>query len=227
MGDYTLVCDDIEFLDMKSSKELPLENYIGPILTDGLFKNQDKQRDYDIEKHLKRSGKFILLSMGSRTDKEIFLKILHALNKTYYNVIAVYTSVLKEEDLPVVNDNILLKKFVPSMTKLNKIVDLVIIHGGRGTVYTAAYSGKPVIGIPNIHEQQFNLDCLVRHRMAIRLSKKYFNEKKFLKAVEKIFTNYDFYLKNAQMLSNKLPKHEGDINAAKKIVEILKKEGIT
>ena len=133
-------------------------------------------------------------------------------------------SVLKEEDLPDVNDNILLKKFVPSMAKLNKLVDLAIIHGGKATVYTAAYSGKPVIGFPMQFEQHFNLELLVKHGMARIESRKYFKEQKLLNAIKEMFDNYDTYLKNAQMLSFKLPKPEGDINAAKMILKILKQE---
>lgn len=92
--------------------------------------------------------------------------------------------------------------------------------GGRGTAYTAAYSGKPVIDITNITEQQYNLDCLILN-MAIRLSKKYIRKIDFINAIEKIFTNYDIYLQNARNLANKLPKPEGNINAACRLVEFL------
>ena len=92
------------------------------------------------------------------------MRSLKALNQTDYNVIATYTSILNEEELPKLNDNILLKKFIPNIAKLNQMVDLAIIHGGRGTVYTAAYSGKPAIGIPLHSEQQHNLDNLAQKR---------------------------------------------------------------
>jgi UDP:flavonoid glycosyltransferase YjiC (YdhE family) len=100
------------------------------------------------------------------------------------------------------------------------MVDLAIIHGGQGTVYTAAYAGKPVIGFPMQSEQHLNLEKMVGHGVGLMLSKKYFKEESLLKAISKIFDNYDFYLKNAQALANKLPKPEGDKNAARRIVEI-------
>ncbi len=221
LGDYTLLCDDINLLGLKPTKEIPLENYIGPILTDDLFQDQKTQKDDYIKKHLQKPGKSILITMGSQGNKEIFKKIINLLNQTNYKVFALYTSILKEQELPKVNDNILFIKYVPSVSDLNKKVDLVIIHGGRGTTYTAAYSGKPVIGIPNIHEQQSNIDCLVRNGIAIKLSKKFFNEKMFINSVEHIFTNYDFYLKNAKNLADKLPKPEGDKNAAEMIIKFL------
>lgn len=219
MGEYTFAVDDIEFLGLKPTKDFPAENYVGPVLSDDLFKKEAEQDD-KIENHLKRPGRSILISLGSDYPKELFLRFLKILDHTEYNVIAVYTTNLKEDELPEVNDNILLKKFVPSIARLNKLVDLAIIHGGLGTVYTAVYAGKPVIGIPNVDEQQFNLDCLVRHGTAIRLSKKYFKERDLLNAIEEIFNKYDTYLENAQRLSLKLPKPEGEKNIAKKLLEI-------
>ena len=228
LGDHTLICDDMEFLGVKPTKEFPLENYVGPILPDDWYISREKKLDFDIERHLKRPGRHILLTMGSSVKwKEIFLKILKILNETEYNFIATYTTILNETELPNLNDNILLKKFIPNITSLNNRIDLAIIHGGRGTVYTAAYSGKPAIGIPLHSEQQYNLDNLVRNGSAIRISKKFFKERDLLNAVEKIFNNYDFYLHNAQNLANKLPKPEGAGRAAQRIVEILEKEGLT
>ena len=69
-------------------------------------------------------------------------------------------------------------------------------------------------------EQQHNIDNLVRHGTAIRLSRENFKEKKLLKAIQEIFDNYDEYLKNAQLLKKKLKESNGAENAAKRIVDI-------
>jgi UDP:flavonoid glycosyltransferase YjiC (YdhE family) len=162
--------------------------------------------------------------MGSSGDKPLFLKILQTLNKTPYKVIVAYANILKENEIPRLNANILLKKFVPSISQLHVMVDLNIIHGGQGTVYTAAYGGKPVIGFPMQFEQHLNLEKIVGHGAGLMLSKKYFKEETLLKAINKIFDNYDQYLRNAQLLAKKLPKPEGDKNAARRIVEIVTKQ---
>jgi hypothetical protein len=220
LGDYTLLCDDMKFLGIKPTKEYPEKNYMGPILADDLFKIKNKE-DVEIEKHLDKPGRSILLTMGSSNImKGIFLEILKILNQTNYNVIATYMNILTEDELPKLSDNILLKKFIPNITALNRKVDLAIIHGGRGTVYNAAYSGKPAIGIPLNGEQQYNLENLARHGAALRLSKTFFKKEKLLKAIEDIFDNYDMYLKNAKDLAQKLPRSEGDKNAAHRILEI-------
>ena len=222
LGNYTLLCDDINFLGLKPTKDYPEKNYIGPILSDDLFKKNIKKDD-QIENHFKRSGKTILLSMGSSfIMKDIFLEVLKILNQTDYNVIATYTSLLEEKEIPNLNENILMKKFIPNIGDINKRVDLAIIHGGRGTVYNSAYSGKPAIGIPLNGEQQYFLDNLVRHGTCIRLSKTNFKKVKLLNTINEIFENYDKYLKNAQALIKKLPKAEGDINAVLRLHEIVR-----
>jgi len=219
-GDYTLVADDMELLDVAPTKEFPAGNFVGPILM-GNPLGDDKNFDPAVEQHIKRPGRSILLTMGSSPLwKDIFLRSLNALNQTDYNVIATYTTILDENELPKLNDNILLKKFIPNIAKLNQMVDLAIIHGGRGTVYPTAYSGKPAIGIALHSEQQHNLDNLIRKGMVVRLSRKYFDEKKLLKTIDQIFDNYDGYLKNAKAVKDKLPPPNGAEKAAKRILEI-------
>lgn len=107
------------------------------------------------------------------------------------------------------------------MIRLNKLVDLAIIHGGKATVYTSAYSGKPVIGFPMQFEQHRNIESLLKHGVGCIGTRKYFKEKAFLEAIKDIFDNYETYLKNAQKLAKKLPKPNGDKNAADKLFEII------
>jgi len=222
-GDYNLYTDFLELLQLSESEINPSEFYIGPIFLDELFNKTltTEQSDDTIKQHLQKPGKSILFSLGSSGTKEFFIKVLASLNKTNYNVIAVYSSVLSEDELPVVNDNIILKKFVPSIKELNHSVDLAILHGGQGTVYTAAYSGKPVIGFPMQFEQHLNLELLVKHGTARIESRRYFNEKLFLKTIEDVFDNYAVYLKNSQALARILPKPEGDKNAAEILLNII------
>jgi len=225
-GDYTLYTDFLELLKLPNLEKNLQEFYIGPIFMDELFKMtfSNELLDDEIKKHLHKPGRSILFSLGSSGTKELFLKVINALNKTNYNVIAVYSSILSEDDLPVVNDNIILKKFVPSIKEINRNVNLAIIHGGQGTVYTAAYAGKPVIGIPMQFEQHLNLEILIKHGTACIESRRYFKEKFFLKTIEDIFDNYNIYLKKAQKLASQLPRAEGDKNAVEILLKITKHE---
>ena len=228
-GDVTLITNFLEFINIfPNQQQFPTEDYVGIILLEEIFKKnfsekQTKTANQEIFNHLKGSQKSILFSMGSSGDKKLFLKILDELNHTSYRVIAVYTNILKDLELPILNENILLKKYVPSLAQLHRMVDLSIIHGGQGTVYTAAYSGKPIIGYPMQFEQHLNLEKIVGHGAGLILSKKFFDGKKLLGSIENIFDNYTYFLKNAQALARKLPVPEGDKNAAIRISQIVLK----
>jgi len=221
-GDYTFICDDINFLGIKPTKEFPMKNFVGPI-SGGLLEKQKDTLEEDIKNHLNRPGRSILLMMGNTRDKKLYLNILEALSQTAHNVIAVYTTI-EEDKLPVVKENILMKKFIKSPKLVNRMVDLAIIHGGRGTVYTAAYSGKPIIGIPMFSEHQFNIDNIVNKGAGLRLSKRFFKQKDLLNAINTIFNDYETYLKNAQNLSEKLTKIPGEEIATQRLFEIIQEK---
>ncbi|MBN2602547.1 MAG: hypothetical protein JXA91_00240 [Candidatus Thermoplasmatota archaeon] len=222
-GDYTFYSDFLELIQLPKSEIRPNEYFIGPIFLDELFQKKDKNDSTSVilEKHFKKMDKTILLSLGSSGTKELFEDILKALSKTNYGVIAVYASIFSDNNLPKIKDNILLTKFVPSIKDLNKKVDLAILHGGQGTVYTAAYAGKPVIGFPMQFEQHLNLEMLVKHGMASIASRKFFDEKLFLDTLNKMFEKYDKFLSNAQKLSISLPEPKGDYNAVELIIKII------
>ena len=227
-GDHTLLCDDINFLGVKPTNKFPVENFIGPVSV-SISDEKENELENDIKKHLERPGRSILFIIGSASSdidspiSKIFLNILEKLNQTDFNVIVVCGKIPLEK-LPKTNDNILIKQLIKSPQIVNKMVDLAIIHGGRGTVYNAAYSGKPSIGIPFFIEQQYNIDCLVRNKVGLKISGKYFNPEKLLKAINTIFENYDIYLKNATEFSKKLSGITGEEKAVERIIEIVDKE---
>jgi UDP:flavonoid glycosyltransferase YjiC (YdhE family) len=72
------------------------------------------------------------------------------------------------------------------LLKISPMADISVIHGGIGTVMTAALAGKPVVGVGMQPEQDANLDCLVRKGCAIRISKGTANARKILAAVDKL-----------------------------------------
>jgi len=221
IGDHTLVCDDINFLGVKPSEDFPSKNYIGPIISgDSKGEQKNKIDDADIENHLKRPGKFIVLVMGSAYKyRNLLLRIVETLSKTEYNVIAVYKDIKNSDLINKTNENILFKEFIP-LDKVLKKVDLAITHGGRGTIYTVAYSGKPAICIPQIIEHQYNIDNLVRAGAGIRLPKKNFDSEKLLNAIDTIFDNYNTFLQNSQNLSKRLTAESGEKKAVQRLIEI-------
>jgi len=219
-GDYTLVCDDINFLGIQPTKDFPLENFIGPIVPRASEDPSKSRLDTDIERHLRRPGRSIVVVMGSEYNyRGLFPELVEALNATPYNVIIVNRNIKNSGLMAKANDNILFKEFVPLAALLQKI-DLAITHGGRGTIYTVAYSGKPAICVPVIVEHQFYIDCLVRAGAGIRLSKKALYSQKILTTIQTMCDHYPDFLRNAQQLSKKLTKESGETNAVRRLLEI-------
>jgi UDP:flavonoid glycosyltransferase YjiC (YdhE family) len=220
LGDHTLICDDINFLGIQPTKDFPLKNFIGPIVPRASDDSQKNKVEADIEQHLQRPGRSMVIVMGSEYNyRTLFPEIVKTLNATTYTVIVVHRDFKKSGLMTKVNDNILFKEFVPLATILQK-VDLAVIHGGRSTIYTIAYSGKPAICVPIIAEHQFYIDCLVRAGAGIRLSKRELDAKKILTAIQTIFDNYPMFLQNAQKLSKKLTTEPGEKKAVQRLLEI-------
>jgi UDP:flavonoid glycosyltransferase YjiC (YdhE family) len=211
MGDYTLASDVREALEIPAEDDLCEEDYIGPLLANLRIPLTEKSRA-----HLERPGRSIYFAMGSSGNKGLYLRALLALARTRYNVVAAYTTILREEELPSVGENVLLEKFVPAEI-VNKLADLAVLHGGQGTFYTAAYSGRPVVGIPMQPEQQYNIDILVRSGSAIRLSKRHFREETLLRAIETILADYERYRASAEDLAQRLPMVDGAQRGAERI----------
>ena len=42
-------------------------------------------------------------------------------------------------------------------SQLCRLADVVVCHGGNGTIYQALSQGTPVVGIPEFHDQEFNM----------------------------------------------------------------------
>ena len=72
---------------------------------------------------------------------------------------------------------------------LNSAVDVVIIHGGQGTVQTAMVSGTPIVGLALQAEQQYNLDYACKNRGAgIRISIRDWKAKNIKRALRKVLS---------------------------------------
>ena len=70
-------------------------------------------------------------------------------------------------------------------------------------------------------EQHLNLEKMVGHGAGIMLSRHHFRDHEFVRTIEEIFANYDRYYQKAQQLMKTLPPPKGDVNATKRILELL------
>jgi len=141
-GDYNIICDDEE---MFPQKMMP-ENYkiIGP-----LYYRSDK-KEPEIEEIIVNGKLNILANVGSSGD----LKLFSFLKNDYfqnYNII-----VTGEKNNKLLGKNIFNYKFINNSAILDKI-DLVLSHGGNGTIYQSLAYGVPLICATSIFEQEWNV----------------------------------------------------------------------
>ena len=160
-GDITLVAEPPEF----SGAKLPPRHYFtGPLIPQDEFTMPPELSGIPRDKPL------IYLAMGSSGTPEIVAKIVESFEGKPYRVIAPVRFQLGRVPGVHVSANVLVTDWVPAL-EANKMADLAVIHGGIGTVMTAALAGKPVVGIGMQMEQVANLACLERLGFAIRVSK--------------------------------------------------------
>ena len=102
--------------------------------------------------------------------------------------------------------------------QVNKMVDISVIHGGIGTVMTAAYAGKPVVGVGMQPEQDANIACLVRKGFAIRVPKSKDPSKKVQEAI-RLLLHDEGAKKKAEEFSRIMEKWDGPRMAADLLFE--------
>jgi UDP:flavonoid glycosyltransferase YjiC (YdhE family) len=160
-GDITLVAEPLGF---SGAKLPPNHFFIGPLVP------QDEFALPEAIRNIPRDRPLIYFAMGSSGTPEIVARIIESFEDKPYRVIAPVKFQLEQAPVAHVPSNVLVTDWVPA-SEVNKMADLAVIHGGIGTVMTAALAGKPVVGVGMQMEQVANLACLVRLGFAIRVPK--------------------------------------------------------
>ena len=175
-GDITLVAEPPEFTGIK----LPSNHYfIGPLVPHEEFPMPQGFTDVPKDKPL------IYFAMGSSGTPRIVAKIVESFEGKPYHVIAPVEFQLAKVQGVRVPTNVTVTDWVPALT-VNKMADLTVIHGGIGTVMTAALAGKPVVGVGMQMEQVANLAALERLGFAIRVPKSRDPSAKVQDAIQKL-----------------------------------------
>jgi UDP:flavonoid glycosyltransferase YjiC (YdhE family) len=150
--DITMVAEPSEFTGVK----LPSNYYYtGPLIARQNFPIPDEVKNIPHDKPI------IYFAMSSSGTLEIFARIVESFEGKPYRVIAPLKNHLDKEPGVRIPSNVLVTDWLPAH-EVNKLADLSLIHGGIGTVMTAASAGKPVVGVGMQPEQAANLACLVR-----------------------------------------------------------------
>jgi UDP:flavonoid glycosyltransferase YjiC (YdhE family) len=207
-GDITLVAEPAEFSGVK----LPLNHFfIGPLVPQNEFQMPDEIKTIPKDKPL------IYFAMGSSGTPEIVAKIVEGFADKPYRVIAPVTFQLALVPSVRIPPNVIVTDWVPALP-VNQMADLTVIHGGIGTVLTAAMAGKPVVGVGMQMEQVANLACLERLGFAIRVPKSKDPSRKILAAIDKLLHDERAKTRAADF-ANVIAKWDGPNRAAEILLE--------
>ncbi len=141
-GNRNVICDLPEIFPQKNLPEI--FHFIGP-----LFYENDMRGSPILEK-LNSNKKTILLTMGSSREWEHF-KYLNRDEFSKYNIVVV------GDNNSVMHASFLLKTLFVNFEEVLPRVDLMICHGGNGTLYHALKNRVPVLCHESHLEQTWNV----------------------------------------------------------------------
>ncbi|MDY6148335.1 MAG: glycosyltransferase [Porphyromonas sp.] len=221
--------------DLFLVNDLPIfyqtERYDSNVIFTGPVYAQEKQeeiKDKEILKILDNTNtrKKFFCTLGTSGSKQELLEIVKMFNSPWgmkcSGIILSPPSIcpLEESRGLLNNENIYVTdKFVPAKA-ISKRVDLVICHGGQGTLQTAITSAIPLIGVATQPEQKINLEHLEAFGSAIQIPMRKWNCKTLEKKSKKVLKHYPRYKQNAEILC----RQYNETNAKKIIGEQIWKE---
>lgn len=209
-GGVTLLADLPEFMPTKESMP-PSFRYVGPIVWDADLPNPAWLDRID------RSRPTLYFTMGSTGDARFFREAVRLFGNTEYQVL-ITTGGLA--DLGAVPDNVFVEQYAPGRA-LMSVSDVVVSHGGNGTVYQALSCGVPVIGFPTIFDQEINMQRLCALGAGIRLWRGQYQADAFKRTIEEVLGNSG-YRARCQKLSRRIAHMDGPRRAALHIDHLLR-----
>lgn len=222
-SDLTMVNDLNDFYEGLTFPE----NYkvVGPLYAPA---EGSGEIDPEIKNLFNKSNKNlkIFCTMGSSGSKELLLEAIKGIlsgGSSWNAVILAPPEVCpldEARELVKNHPNIYITdKFVPAPI-VNSMADVVISHGGQGTVQTAVASGTPIVGVAMQPEQQINLDNVAMKNGSIRIPKHRWKADNIKAAVDKIASDPD-YRNNILKLRKSLLNTDGKANSGKTVWDFI------
>jgi len=206
--DLTLLADVPEYFP---TRNLPNDyHYIGPLT----FK-QGKDAKPSWWPPAKNGLPLVYITMGT-TGVRSFFEILYSMC-TSAEMIFVITTGEQTKNMQSLDGKIYIEDFIDG-DLIMEACDLVVCHGGNGTIYQALQHGKPIIGIPTIPDQKFNMRRVEILGLGKTLSWNDFsrNPGSLLNLIRTVLNDRSFF-QNAAQFSKIL----GRCNAAKSSADII------
>lgn len=193
-GDYNLLAEPDDFCEIDVPESF---HFIGPLIA--RLDRPIPQEVLDIP----RDRPLVYFAMGSSGQGEVIKDIIEGFEGCPFNVVSPVKSKIKGLDVKV-PPNVTVTEWLPAH-RVNPMADISVIHGGIGTTMTAAISGKPVVGVGMMTEQEANIDCLVRKGFAIRIRKNRLNPESLNRAILSLLNDKEAG-KRAEKYGNSMEK---------------------
>lgn len=168
---------------------------VGPLFSPG---DNDSEVDSNILRVFSKSETRpkVFCTMGSSGTKQQLLEVIKALvskeGSSWNAFVLVLPAICPlDEALSCAGNRkglYITDSFVPAPL-VNALADVVICHGGQGTVQTALASGTPMVGVAMQPEQQINLDNVVLSGAGIRIPINRWTSANIVSATKKLIKN--------------------------------------
>jgi MGT family glycosyltransferase len=188
----------------------PSFRYIGPLLWDA---NMGLPPWFS---KLQPGRPTIYFTMGSTGDTKFFEEAVRVFGNTEFQVL-ITTGGLAE--IPNPPPNVFIAKYAPG-DALMAVSDVVVSHGGNGTVYQALSCGVPVIGFPTMFDQEINMRQVEALGIGMQMSNKDYSGPALDRAVRKILSETR-YRERCRQLAARISRMDGRRRAALHIHDFL------
>ncbi|KAJ8708778.1 hypothetical protein PYW08_010160 [Mythimna loreyi] len=169
----------------------------------GLHQNPEQEIPKDLKSYLDSSKHGIIyLSFGTNTDPSLLppqtiQTLVNALSKVPYDVLWKWN----KEELPGRTKNIRISKWLPQADLLkHPKIKLFITQGGLQSTDEAITAGVPLIGIPMLGDQWYNVEKYEYHKIGVGLDMETITEEDLHNAINKIVKDNAYYRQNLKRL---------------------------
>jgi MGT family glycosyltransferase len=212
-GDITLLADVPEYMPVEGA---PASfRYMGPILWE-----PDLPRPAWLDR-LDPLRPTLYFTMGSTGDAAFFDEAIQVFGGTEYQVL-ITTGGLAPADIlgGAAPPNVFVETYAPGAA-LMEASDVVVSHGGNGTVYQALSRGVPIIGFPTIFEQEINMQRVCALGAGVRMWRSGYDAKALRRAVEQVLGDSGFR-ERCSALQSRIARMDGRLRAALHIDQFLR-----
>ncbi|CAB3225859.1 unnamed protein product [Arctia plantaginis] len=167
----------------------------------GLHQKPDKELPSDLKSYLDSSQNGVIyISFGTNVDPsllppEIIQTLVNAFSKLPYDILWKWN----KDELPGRTSNIRISKWLPQSDLLkHPKIKLFITQGGLQSTDEAITAGVPLIGMPMLGDQWFNVERYEYHKIGIRIDMKILTAEKLIKAINTVIGD-DSYRRNTEL----------------------------